>query len=268
VKKIQRCSPQNVNGEAGCHIMKDNQSVQPFPTLGLLADKAHANPALADLESSIGNISGEARSYIVDTVRKKSDENGFEQRGSAPNFQGDVLTLCTCKHQMRSRLSVKEWENDVWIAGFTSRTIHARKHWLFFLAKVKSAHDSHCDLWNSNSIGDDALNAKAAHTHYFGDIFKPKTPIPTNHARFTPSRYVTPKTHAHRTESDPDGWHNDINYRHSLTDRRAPLLVADPDLTFLWDKPLICYLPQKHCRDYHTWTSIQDLIKKLRQVKS
>ncbi|HQX48333.1 MAG TPA: hypothetical protein PLR25_00385 [Planctomycetaceae bacterium] len=220
----------------------------------------------AYIADRIGNVSGKARSYIVDTVKMSSDKKRFEQRGSGPNFQGDLLTLCTCKHQMRSRMSVDQWEDNVWIAGFTGRTIHNGTHWLFFLAKVKSAHDSHTDLWNS--IPDETLNAKAAHTHYFGDIFKPKTPIPTNHARFTPSRYVTPKTHAHRTTSDPDGWHRDINYRHPVSNDFAPLLVADPELTFLWDEPLICFDPGKHCRDYHTWNSVQDLIKKLGKAKS
>ena len=167
---------------------------------------------------------------------------------------------------MRSRLSVEEWEKDVWIAGFTSRTIHAKKHWLFYLAKVEAAHDSHSDLWSN--IDTDTQNAKAAHLHYLGDVFKPKSPPLTGNVRFTPSRYVMPKFHAHRTQRNPNGWHNDIEYRHSLTDRLAPLLVADPELTFLWDKPLICYVPRKHCRDYHSWRSIQDLIKKLRQVQS
>ena len=233
--------------------------IQPFPRTGLLFD--NMNRGLAFIAGRMADMSGEARSYIVDTVKMKSDENGFEQRGSAPNFQGDVLTLCTCKHQMRSRLSVDQREANVWIAGFTGRTIHKGTHWLFFLAKVKSAHDSHSDLWNS--LGSETRIAKAAHTHYFGDIFKPKTPIPTNHSRFTPSRYVMPKTHAHRTESDPDGWHRDINYRHPVSNNFAPLLVADPELTFLWDKPLIRFDPQKHCRDYHRWNSIQNLIEKL-----
>jgi hypothetical protein len=146
VKKTEHCSTPNVKVETGCDIAKGIQTVQPFPTSGLLAK--NSNLELVDLERHIGSIRDTARSYIVDTVRLKADSIEFEQRGSAPNFQGDVLTLCTCKHQMRSRLTAKEWENGVWIAGFTSRTIHARKHWLFYLAKVKWAHESHSDLWN------------------------------------------------------------------------------------------------------------------------
>jgi len=253
MKRIESCSPSTSSRDRN-----NLPAIQPFPKTGPLF--ANPIPGLADIAARIGNVSGKARSYIVDTVKMSSDEKRFEQRGSGPNFQGGVLTLCTCKHQMRSRLSVDQWEDNVWIAGFTGRTIHKGTHWLFFLAKVKSAHDSHSDLWNSIEIEEEALNAKAAHTNYFGDIFKPKTPIPTNHARFTPSRYVTPKTHAHRTTSDPDGWHRDINYRHPVSNNFAPLLVADPELTFLWDEPLIRFVPRKHCRDYHTWTSVQDLI--------
>jgi hypothetical protein len=129
---------------SGCHNTQAIQTVQPFPETGLLAD--NSNLPLAILAERIRKFRGRAYSYVVRTVNLKPNTLGFEQHGSAPNFQSDVLTLCTCKHQMRSRLSGDQWQDDVWIVGFTSRTIYAGKHWLFYLAKVKSAHDSHTDL--------------------------------------------------------------------------------------------------------------------------
>jgi hypothetical protein len=150
----------------------------------------------------------------------------------------------------------------VWIAGFTSRTIHADNHWLYYLAKVQSAYDSHSDLWNS--VDADYRKEKAAHLHYFGDLFKPTSPMLTADSRFSASRYLIPSVHAHRQYPGENGWKSDINYRHAVTSRHAPLLVADPRLTFLWEEPMIYFARKKHCRDYHTWRSLQKLLSLLK----
>ncbi|MFM9962192.1 MAG: hypothetical protein ACKV2Q_13310 [Planctomycetaceae bacterium] len=263
MKKRDRCS--SSQPETGCHSIEDIQTVQPFPSDGLLAK--NLGLPLPDLAYRVGQIHSRAYSYVVRTVKLKQEATTFEQHGSAPNFQGDVLTLCTCKHQMRSRQSADQWQDDVWIAGFTSRTIYDRKHWLFYLAKVKLAHDSHTDLWSSMDA--DSRNSKAAHVHYLGDMFKPKTPIPTGDAQFSPARYVSPTLHAHRWRDDEgwhNGWHNDISYHLTSKLRNPPLLVADPMLTFLWDEPMIYLAKRKHCRDYCKWPSLQDLIAQLREA--
>ena len=192
----------------GCHTKRPIQTVQPFPVTGLLAD--NSNLPLALLADRIRKDRGRAYTYILSTVTLNRNTLDFEQHGSAPNFQGDVLTLCTCKHQMRSRLSADQWQDDVWIAGFTSRSIHAGTHWLFYLAKVESAHECHSDLWRRMAAS--TRNAKAAHIYYLGDMFKPKTPEPTANARFSPSRYVIPSIHDHRRDRSDTSWQNDINY--------------------------------------------------------
>jgi hypothetical protein len=187
----------------------------------------------------------------------------FEQHGSAPNFQGDVLTLCTCKHQMRASQAAEDWAG-VWLAGVTSRTIHDGRHWLFYLARIESAYESHSDLWTGMGAG--CRNAKAAHVHYLGDVFKPKTPPPTTDARFSPARYVPPTLHAHRWRDEDgwhNGWHNDINYYLAHRYGRPPLLVADPRRTFLWSEPVI-YFAGRHCRNYLRWASLRDLLALLR----
>jgi hypothetical protein len=230
---------------SGCHNTKAIQTVQPFPETGLLAD--NSNLPIAILADRICKVRGSAYSYVVRTVNLKPNKLGFEQHGSAPNFQGDVLTLCTCKHQMRSRLPADQWEDDVWIAGFTSRTINAGKHWLFYLAKVKSAHDSHSDLWSRMDAS--TRNAKAAHVHFLGDVFKPKTPQPTDNARFSPRRYVMPSIHDLASKS-----------------RHPPLLVADPKRTFIWEEPMI-FFAKDHCRDYFKWSSLHELVARLREAR-
>jgi hypothetical protein len=131
----------------GCHTVKDIQTVQPFPSNGLL----HKNlgPPLAVLKSQILTVQDRTYSYVVRSIKHDFETNTFEQHGSGPNFQGGVLTLCTCKHQMRSSQAANDWKG-VWVAGFTSRTIHEGKHWLFYLAKIKFAYESHADLWSES----------------------------------------------------------------------------------------------------------------------
>lgn len=258
MKKNERCSKPTHSSD--CHAPRSIQKVQPFPETGFLAD--NSNLPLGIVEGRIRKIRDRAYSYVVRTVNLKPNTLGFEQHGSAPNFQGDVLTLCTCKHQMRSRRSADDWLG-IWIAGFTSRTIYNGKHWLFYLAKVESAHDSHSDLWSSMDAA--TRNAKAAHVHFLGDIFKPKTPPPNGNARFSPSRYVRPPFHAHRQHLSDMGWHNDINYHLASQTHHPPLLVADPKQTFMWEEPMI-FFSEDHCRDYHKWSSLQDLCEHLQEA--
>jgi hypothetical protein len=167
---------------------------------------------------------------------------------------------------MRASQAAEDWRG-VWLAGVTSRTIHEEKHWLFCLAKIEYAYDSHSDLWNG--VGAGCRNAKGAHLHVLGDIFKPKTPLPSADARFSPFRYVSPQLHAHRWR-DEDGWHNDwhndINYHLAHKYGHPPLLVADPLRTFVWNEPMI-YFALDHCRNYLKWSSLQELLALLRGVR-
>src|SRR5204862_7078715 len=137
------------------------RTVQPCPSGGLLG--RNLGLPLPLLNARIGQLKDRAYSYVVRTVKWDHDTATFEQHGSAPNFQGDVLTLCTCKHQMRASQAVEDWPG-VWLAGFTSRTIHEEKHWLFCLAKIEYAYESHADLWGSMTPG--SCSAKAAHGSY------------------------------------------------------------------------------------------------------
>lgn len=248
------------NPATGCQSVVNRQEVQPFPSEGPLLK--NLGLPLPMLTTRIGKIQSRAYSYVVRTVKLNRETTTFEQHGSAPNFQGDALTLCTCKHQMRSSLSATQWQNDVWIVGFTSRTIYDGKHWLFYLAKVKSALDSHTNLWSRMKA--ESRNAKAAHLHYLGDLFKPRTPMPNGDEAFSPSRYLIPENHVHRQYPGHKGWRNDINYRHAAKFGHPSLLVADPRQTFLWEEPMI-FFAQKHCRNYLKWTSLQELVCQLRE---
>jgi hypothetical protein len=111
-------------------------------------------------------------------------------------------------------------------------------------------------------------DAKAAHAHFLGDVFKPKAPLPTGDSRFSPNRYTSPTQHSHRWRDEDgwhNGWHNDVNYHLAYKYRHPPLLVADPRRTFLWEEPVI-YFANDHCRNYRKWSSLQDLLTQLREV--
>ena len=232
-------------------------SVQPFPTNGVLAE--NLNLTYSKLAKRIGKPREAAYSYIVKSVESVNldDRVCFEQHGSAPNFQGGRLTLCTCKHQMRSRLELLQWK-DKWIAGFTSRCLYRRKHWLYFLTRVANAHESHANLWDSMPAA--VRKAKSAEEDFLGDLFPPRGKT-VGDGRFDPGRYHAPSRHSHRSHKCDYGWHNDINYKDRYG-RRPPLLVGDPHSTFLWERPVICY-DDHHCRDYLKWASVAELVSHL-----
>ena len=167
--------------------------------------------------------------YVVDTVEY---ENGrLYQTGSGPNFQGDLITLCSCKHLMRTYPDVQP---GVWVAGFTNSKVMGRNR-LFYLMRVSEAFESHRAFWLSDSILEETKNAKVADQDRFGDIYQPK--VETSDP-YSPSSYLEPcKNHVH---CEPGDWRKDINYRNRYG-RRPTLLVGDSEYSFLWDRPVITY---------------------------
>jgi hypothetical protein len=100
-------------------------TVQSFPESGTLAE--NLDLTLPELARRLRKSEGAAYSYVVKSVRMDDSGRYSEQHGSAPNFQGSCLTLCTCKHQMRTSLACPDWRG-IWVAGCTSRCLHAGRH--------------------------------------------------------------------------------------------------------------------------------------------
>jgi len=209
---------------------------QPFPTTGVLA--ANMNVGLAALRSVLKAQSGCVYGYIVDTI--DYIDGGFVQTGSGPNFQGDLVTLCTCKHQMRSGLAIADWPGT-WVAGFTGvREVPINGlNYLVFLMRVAKAYPSHRDLWDS--LPDATRLAKAADLHRLGDLYRPREP---HGDPFEPASYQPPRPdHSHCRDKH---WRGDIDSEHY--GRRPPLLVGDPRFSFLWSRPVVAYQPPMHPR--------------------
>lgn len=195
------------------------------------------------------------RPYVVRTVTLKGGT--FRQTGSAPNFDGGIGTLCTCKHQMRSRYSVAEWTSGVWVLGFTSRGLCAPgQQTFYYLMRVRSAFESQSELVAALTAASrlDVISAKSSRTNGLGDVFVPKAPKLRGETRFNPQNYYAPLSgHVHSHESDPLYWHKDIRYGNGKRSTPA-LLVGDPEFTFVWTNPRVQRRNPANIRDYRNWT--------------
>jgi hypothetical protein len=206
---------------------------QPFPQTGRLAE--NLNLSLGKLREKLRDISVDPQakvySYIVATV--KNSNGHFVQKGSAPNFQGGVISLCTCKHRMRSFQDPKSWLGT-WIAGFTGKEAGNGRNALIYLMKVEFAFDSFYDLWFSEKLTESVKQAKLAHTNRFGDIFQPRN---MQEDKFDFSNYEAPvDNHSHFENKE---WHKDICYTKGVWGRMPALLFGDAKYSYLWDQPVV-----------------------------
>lgn len=206
---------------------------QEFPTSGPLA--GNVNLDRDDLIRRIGSLRDTVYCYVLTSVK---DAGGtFAQVGTAPNFQGGLVTLCTCKHQMRAGKGVGAWEaGDIWIAGITGKEAGpSGGGYLFYLMRVEYAFASHRDLWDWLAAhAPRAAKAKAADKHPLGDVYRPRDP---GGDPYDPGAYVPPcRDHDHCSR---EAWHEDVDYYCRTYGRRAALLVGDSHLSFLWSEPCV-----------------------------
>jgi len=173
--------------------------------------------------------------YILSTLEY---ENGkINQYGTAPNFQGGILSLCTCKHWMRTFSNFIN-EDDLWIAGLTGKNLIKKdgENFLYFLMKVGKKYNSHYDAWYD--LPDNIRNIKCASKNKFGDLFKPKENIKD---KFDPNSYFEPLSDHSHNKLNGSGelmWHKDIK---KIYQKPYVLLFGDPKYNFIWHKPIIKY---------------------------
>lgn len=198
---------------------EDEEKGQPFPKNGSLSRDLSLEDILKRLKSS----KGELYSYVVDTVEEKN--RNFIQTGSAPNYQGGYITLCSCKHFMRTFRDVNRWK-DVWIAGISNKTCNNA---IFYLMKVESAYESQFGIWNKLPAA--TRQAKNARHSKFGDIYEPVSKC-SNHFD-TAQYYKLCSAHVHAGNL----WQQDIDYCNKQWKRRAAMLLGDRNYSFIWTKP-------------------------------
>lgn len=214
-----------------CTCSTKSSDYQPMPTRGSRLYRI-VNVGFEEIAALLRKEhNGIAYCYIVRSV---GTENGrMVQKGSGPNFQGDLVTLCTCKRRMRTYRSVDDWKG-VWIIGISGSEAKAN-HAVFYMMKVLVAFESYRDLWYSDVLTPQAKVAKAAKTHPLGDIFEPKNDWGNP---FDPTFYKQPiEEHSHARGSAPAEWHKDIDYYNPKIGHRAALLIGDPKLSFIRGEP-------------------------------
>ncbi len=180
---------------------------------------------LDDLRSRLSKVDGDVYGYVIASVR--FDGDCLKQAGCGPNFEGGLITLCTCKHWMRASGTTEDWEGR-WVAGFTSVNVtDPRGNYLVYLMRVGKAFRSHRDLWESEELPQRARQAKRTDRHTRGDVYVPKN---TPGDEFDWQSYEEPcsgHVHCHKNE-----WRKDVT-------TRAALLLGERKKSFLWNRPLL-----------------------------
>ena len=235
---------------------RSDTCAQPFPKTGRLRETLSTD--LTILRRLLAKEKADVHRYVVASICYEGAR--FVQTGSGPNFQGGMITLCTCKHQMRSWYSVDEWPGR-WISGFTSINAVNRGHYLVYLMKVSEAYSSHLELWSSPTIRRSVKLAKAADAHRLGDVFQPRSALrdPFDFGTYHPPR----RDHSHAEKAQ---WHRDIDYG---SNRPAALLIGDTAFSFLWDRPMLLLrdpTPPKALPRNPGLVNIHDMIENLQPV--
>lgn len=171
--------------------------------------------------------------YIIRSV--DLENNKFIQKGSGPNFEGDIITLCTCKHKMRTYPNI---DQGTWIAGITSKNIGSNLgNYIYYLARINETFNSHYELWEYfKKHAPNTLKLKSSVQNPLGDIFFPKNK--TINDMFDPDEYRKPiQGHSHQKN-----WHDDIKIRYK---KPSKLIVFDPKYSFVWKSPVIKINPNK-----------------------
>lgn len=242
-----------------------DEDCQEWPRQGKL--KKNMNLDKKELIHRLRGQFGETHRYIVTSIKNESHKlapaNRFIQTGCGPNFQGDLITLCTCRPDLRSRHVSLEWAGK-WIVGFTSKRLG--RHYLFFLMKISRAFQSQAEIWKD--LPRDVRDAKNATLHVCGDLFEPELDkMICADDKWNPQKYQNPKEkHAHAQDDDPLRWHKDIRYPvgvDTLINRQC-FLIGDAAFSFLWCVPKIYHEGDlTPARNLKILRDVQDLISDL-----
>lgn len=214
--KSQKCITSNIDKDIECQNISANGYLLNLSIPQLLKTFDYQSKSEAEVYS-----------YVLTTVKTKDKK--FCQTGCGPNFEGGVITLCTCKHYMRAYKDPKGWKG-VWISGLVN---FEGKTYLLYLMKVKYAVDNMYDLFES--LSEKTKVIKSASNNKFGDIYTPVKRLKESDEKYNIKNYDKP-TEFHKHENN---YQEDINYKSKNLNRYASLLVADPKNSFVWIKPTI-----------------------------
>jgi hypothetical protein len=238
---------------------------QEWPKRGILKD--NMNLCSDVLEQKIENEFGSGTHYTVKSIIPSQSRDSFIQTGCGPNFEGGIISQCTCRHDIRAKYySSDEWESK-WLAGFTP---YSQKRcggsYLFYLMRIKKTFQSFQELHEHyQNTNHKLIEVKSTENNPLGDLY-----IPINKdssACHDPDNYTNSRSdHSHYGET---GKLHDINYpkylqkhKKTRTDKQATLLIGDPEFSFLWNKPIIMHKGGKAPR-HKKYSNIQSFFDML-----
>ncbi len=204
-----------------CSGGRDTLRYQPIP-------KKNCNYNLDSIITLLNttDLSAPVYYYVMKTVRRDNDT--LRHFGSGPNWQGGIITLCTCKHLMRTYPDIKQ---GTWIAGFSNFRAGEGKNFLMYLMRIGQTYESHYDLWHS--LPEKVRKEKTADKNPLGDVYRPLD-RETQKSPFDPAMYLKPcRNHSHKRS-----WRKDIEYI-ARGDIHPLLLVGDLKYSFVWDQYII-----------------------------
>jgi hypothetical protein len=186
--------------------------------------------------------------YVV-TTAELLPNGAFNQTGSAPNFNGGRITLCTCKHKDRSSPPPQNcrgpnpqdpWQ-DVWVGGICSATV-LRPRALFYLMLIEKTYANHQIIWSA--LG--GPKAKSAYRNPIGDIYEPLASAASN--PWSQNSYQPRlSTHVHAKNART----HDIEQSFYRPARHPRLFLGDKRRSHLWSSPTITLQPSAD-RDWKT----------------
>ncbi|MBC8725773.1 hypothetical protein F6X37_30770 [Paraburkholderia sp. 31.1] len=205
--------------------------------------------------AQVGASDEDVYAYVVRSVRPANGE--YVQTGSAPNFQGGLITLCTCKHGMRATLTPEQWERGVWVAGLTSwDQAFGKQQSLVYFMRVGEAYASQAELVQAfrQSGRSEVVDAKDSTRHRLGDLMIPASDMVAGNDRYLPAAYLSPMVgHSHRSTAEDAGWEDDVNYV-GVGGGQSVMLVGDRNFSFVWTRPLVRRRRPGPTRPYRKWT--------------
>lgn len=207
--------------------------------------------------------------YIVTTIKTTPDYL-LRQEGSAPNFDGGRITLCTCKHKDRATFHLSgdphdPWKN-VWVAGLTSKKQKPSRS-LAYLMCVERSFLSQNELWHA--LPAQCREAKSARHSKIGDVYRPKAAAAND--PYDPAQYRAPSVgrHVHSSEDWPNQWHHDV-MRWGRWSKLHRLLLGQAEQSYRWVNVKMILKPHAMGVSAHhrTYPSLNEFIANLQEFAS
>lgn len=202
---------------------KTDKKIKDFDYQLIDSKNKNLNLSLSKLQSHLkSNLKEEVYSYVIASIVYV--DNTFYQAGCGPNFEGGIITLCTCKHYMRAYKEPRDWK-DKWICGLVNLN---NKTYLQYLMQVENAVNNMYDL--CELLPPKVVKVKSASLNVFGDVYTPKKSLNNDKDKYNVSNYNIP-IGGHKHEKD---YKDDIYYKYQNLNRCSSFLVGDPENSFIW----------------------------------